>query len=73
MVALTAHAMRGERQHFLESEFDSDVAKPIIDEQELLATIAAMLNQLPAAALWCMAKASSKPATSFELQPPTAV
>ena len=41
--------MRGERQHFLESEFDSYVAKPIIDEQELLATIAGILIQLPAA------------------------
>ena len=45
LVALTAHAMSGDRERFLESGFDSYVAKPIIDEQDLLATIAGLLDQ----------------------------
>ena len=44
LVALTAHAMSGDRERFLESGFDSYVAKPIIDEQELLTTIATLLR-----------------------------
>ena len=49
LVALTAHAMSGDRERFLASGFDAYVAKPIIDEQELLATIAGLLDQLPGA------------------------
>ncbi|MBC7842336.1 MAG: response regulator [Gemmatimonadaceae bacterium] len=45
LVALTAHAMSGDRERFLQSGFDAYVAKPIIDEQELLATIAGLLDQ----------------------------
>jgi two-component system, cell cycle response regulator DivK len=45
LVALTAHAMSGDRQRFLDAGFDSYVAKPIIDEQQLLGTISALLAQ----------------------------
>lgn len=43
LVALTAHAMSGDRERFLQCGFDSYVAKPIIDERELHDTIAALL------------------------------
>jgi two-component system, cell cycle response regulator DivK len=45
VVALTAHAMTGDRERFLQLGFDSYVAKPIIDEQELLQTIEALLRR----------------------------
>ena len=50
LVALTAHAMSGDRARFLDSGFDSYVAKPIIDEQELLSTIASLLHHASSAA-----------------------
>lgn len=37
--------MSGDRERFLQSGFDAYVAKPIMDEQELLATIASLLDQ----------------------------
>lgn len=45
VVALTAHAMTGDRERFLQLGFDSYVAKPIIDEQELLQTIETLLRR----------------------------
>jgi CheY-like chemotaxis protein len=40
VIAMTAHAMRGDRERFLEAGFDEYVVKPIVDEQCFLATIA---------------------------------
>ncbi len=44
VVALTAHAMAGDRERFLEAGFDGYVSKPILDEQELLGTIEKLLD-----------------------------
>jgi len=44
VLALTAHAMRGDRQRLLAAGFDEYVLKPILDENELLATIARWLE-----------------------------
>jgi two-component system cell cycle response regulator DivK len=44
VLALTAHAMRGDRQRLLAAGFDEYVVKPILDETELLATIARWLE-----------------------------
>ena len=49
LVALTAHAMSGDRERFLQSGFDAYVAKPIVDEQELLRTLAGFLGHVDAA------------------------
>lgn len=40
VIALTAHAMEGDRARFIAAGFDDYIAKPIVDEQLLLATIA---------------------------------
>ena len=43
-IALTAHAMRGVRERLLAEGFDGYVVKPIVDERELLETIARLLD-----------------------------
>lgn len=44
MIALTAHAMVGDRAHYLSLGFDGYVSKPIVDEQILLDEIEGLLE-----------------------------
>ena len=43
VIALTAHAMAGDRDRYLAEGFDAYVAKPIVDEQVLLGEIQRLL------------------------------
>ena len=44
VVALTAHAMAGDRDRYLDAGFNDYVTKPIVDETVLLTTIERLLN-----------------------------
>lgn len=47
VIALTAHAMHGDRQRFLQAGFDEYVSKPIVDENLLFAAIEKLLSGAP--------------------------
>jgi len=44
VIALTAHAMAGDQQRFLQAGFDEYVSKPIVDDEELIQKIETLLR-----------------------------
>jgi CheY-like chemotaxis protein len=47
VIALTAHAVSGDREQYLAAGFDDYIAKPIIDEDAFLQVIARWLSRIP--------------------------
>ena len=45
VIAVTAHAMKGDREHYLAAGFNGYVAKPIVDEQVLVDLVERLLAQ----------------------------
>lgn len=45
VIALTAHAIQGDRERFLDQGFDGYVSKPIVDEQLLIEMIESLLHR----------------------------
>jgi CheY-like chemotaxis protein len=43
-VALTSHAMKGDREQFLDMGFDQYISKPIVDDEALIAVIEELLQ-----------------------------